>query len=54
MPFHLTWGSSCVEEFPMAKESRGLAVNDGERCRTDARMIRRETVQSEPFFANTG
>src|SRR5215471_18497379 len=25
-----------------------------ERCRTDARMIRRETVQSEQFVANTG
>lgn len=25
-----------------------------ERCRTDARMIRRETVQSEQFFANPG
>lgn len=37
--------------FPPTGRSRGKCR---ERCRTDARMIRRETVQSEQFFANTG
>src|SRR6266567_8170057 len=40
-----------------ARHRRGSSLihnlAEGERCRTDARMIRRETVQSEPFFANT-
>jgi hypothetical protein len=28
--------------------------SQGERCRTDARRIRRETVQRAQFFANPG
>jgi len=36
------------------EEYRDMGKTSCERCRTDARMLRRETVQSEQFFANLG